>query len=98
VLVLRVFLRDASSGQERTVRALAGVVLVYWAAVMVNSSFDVYLEGPQGGIWFWSVFGIGLTIILLDHSARTCDNVRETLGSNRSNDAGPTGHVGGESV
>lgn len=24
----------------------------------VDTSFDPYLEGPQGGIWFWSVFGV----------------------------------------
>jgi hypothetical protein len=23
-------------------------------------SFDVYLEGPQGGIPFWSVIGLGM--------------------------------------
>jgi len=22
----------------------------------------VYLEGPQGDIWFWSVFGVGIVI------------------------------------
>lgn len=35
-------------------------VLVYWLAMLVNSSFDVYLESPQGGIWFWTIFGLGL--------------------------------------
>jgi hypothetical protein len=29
-------------------------------ALFVNASFDVYLEGPVGGIWFWSVFGVGI--------------------------------------
>lgn len=32
----------------------------YWAAFLVNASFDVFLEGPQGGIWFWCVFGFGI--------------------------------------
>jgi len=27
---------------------------------MVNASFDVLLEGPMGGIWFWTVYGVGL--------------------------------------
>jgi len=35
-------------------------VLAYWVAMMVNSSFDVHLEGPMGGIWFWVLFGFGL--------------------------------------
>jgi hypothetical protein len=28
----------------------------------VNASFDVFLEGPQGDIWFWSLFGVGIVI------------------------------------
>ncbi|MPZ48195.1 MAG: O-antigen ligase domain-containing protein [Dehalococcoidia bacterium] len=35
-------------------------ILVYWLAFLINTAFDVFLEGPQGGIWFWSVFGLGL--------------------------------------
>jgi hypothetical protein len=38
-------------------------LLAYWTAAMVNSTFDVYLEGPQGAIWFWSVFGFGLAAL-----------------------------------
>lgn len=48
--------------------ALAAVgawVLAYWVAMMVNTSFDPYLEGPQGGIWFWSLFGLGIAVIEL---------------------------------
>ncbi len=32
-------------------------LLVYWLAFNVNMSFDVYLEGPQGGIWYWCLVG-----------------------------------------
>lgn len=32
----------------------------YWAAFLINATFDVFLEGPMGGIWFWSVFGTGI--------------------------------------
>jgi hypothetical protein len=42
-------------------------VLLYWAAFMSNAAFDVYLEGPQGGIWFWCVFGLGLALLIRDH-------------------------------
>jgi hypothetical protein len=38
-------------------------ILAYWIALLVNASFDVYLEGPQGGIWFWCVFGYGVALI-----------------------------------
>ena len=33
---------------------------VFWLAFLINATFDVYLEGPMGGIWFWSVFGLGI--------------------------------------
>ena len=39
---------------------ILGWIFVYWLAAIVNTSFDVYLEGPQGGIWFWSLFGLGM--------------------------------------
>ncbi len=32
----------------------------FWAAFLINASFDVFLEGPMGGIWFWNVYGIGI--------------------------------------
>jgi hypothetical protein len=38
-------------------------LLVLWLAMTVNTSFDPYLEGPQGAIWFWSVFGVGLAAL-----------------------------------
>lgn len=37
-------------------------VLGYWCAFLINASFDVYLEGPQGGIWFWSMTGLGIGV------------------------------------
>jgi hypothetical protein len=40
-------------------------LLVYWAALTLNMSFDVYLEGPQGGIWFWSIIGLALAVLRL---------------------------------
>ena len=39
-------------------------VLAYWWAFMVNAGFDVFLEGPQGGIWLWSLFGFGLALLI----------------------------------
>ena len=35
-------------------------LLAWWAAFMVNASFDVFLEGPMGATWFWGMFGLGL--------------------------------------
>ena len=58
------------SGDGR-LAAVSAWVLVYWFAMMVDTSFDPYLEGPQGGIWFWSIFGLGLVVMRLDRRART---------------------------
>ena len=37
----------------------------FWVAALVNASFDVYLEGPMGGIWLWSVIGAGVAAVRL---------------------------------
>ncbi|MFB9993283.1 DUF3488 domain-containing protein [Deinococcus oregonensis] len=60
--LLRAHLLAKRAGQDLWVR-LNVWVLAYWAAFMVNASFDVYLEGPQGGIWFWCLFGFGLALL-----------------------------------
>ncbi|CAN5777301.1 hypothetical protein BH23CHL7_BH23CHL7_06400 [soil metagenome] len=38
-------------------------LLTYWVAALVNASFDVYLQGPQGGIWFWTITGLAVVAI-----------------------------------
>jgi hypothetical protein len=38
-------------------------LIAYWAAFMANATFDVFLEGPMGGIWLWNVFGIGIAAV-----------------------------------
>ncbi len=35
------------------------VVICYELAILINASFDVALEGPMQGIWFWCLFGFG---------------------------------------
>jgi hypothetical protein len=37
-----------------------GWLFVMWLAALANMTFDPYLQGPQGGIWFWSVMGLGM--------------------------------------
>jgi len=36
--------------------------LAYWTAMVVDSCFDVALEGPQLGIWFWALMGYGVAL------------------------------------
>jgi hypothetical protein len=35
-------------------------LFAYFAAFAINGSFDVFIEGPMGGIWFWTIFGVGV--------------------------------------
>ncbi|HEY2759656.1 MAG TPA: hypothetical protein VGI75_02910, partial [Pirellulales bacterium] len=35
-------------------------LFAYWAALLIQASFDVYLEGPVGGLWFWTITGVGI--------------------------------------
>ncbi|MEE9403705.1 MAG: O-antigen ligase family protein, partial [Algisphaera sp.] len=35
-------------------------LFAYWAGLMFNAAFDVYFEGPMGGLWIWSVIGVGM--------------------------------------
>jgi hypothetical protein len=30
---------------------------------MANASFDVFIEGPMGGIWLWTIYGVGLAAV-----------------------------------
>jgi hypothetical protein len=40
-------------------------LLTYWTTIVVASSFDVVLEGPVMGVWFWTIHGIGLACLVL---------------------------------
>ncbi len=64
LFLLRALLAHRRAG-DKQLAAVAAWVLAFWAAIMVNTSFDPYLEGPQGGIWFWALIGLGLVVIRL---------------------------------
>ena len=57
--LMRACLRARRAGAEWWFRMNVWI-LAYWLACMVNASFDVFLEGPHGGIWFWALFGFGI--------------------------------------
>lgn len=55
--------RSAWRARRAGLDAWAGFYAVcgaFWLAAHVNASFDVYLEGPMGAVWFWAVFGLAL--------------------------------------
>lgn len=62
--LLRAAIGAHRAGRYLWVRIFAWL-FVYWVAAMVNLSFDPYLEGPHGGIWFWTLFGLGLAAMQL---------------------------------
>jgi len=52
----------------------ADVILVtgvWLLAALVNSSFDVYLEGPQGGVPFWICVGVALSALMRRDKTRS---------------------------
>jgi hypothetical protein len=67
--LLRAVFAHRRAGDMR-VAAVGAWIFVYWAAMMVNTSFDPYLEGPQGGIWFWTLFGLGMVVMRLTPQLR----------------------------
>ena len=40
-------------------------VLSYAIGFVINASFDVALEGPMQGIWFWCLFGFGIGSVMI---------------------------------
>lgn len=67
--LLRAGLRAHADGRPFWTR-MTGWLFVYWLAALVNMSFDVYLEGPQGGVWFWVVFGLGMAAMSAELATR----------------------------
>jgi O-antigen ligase len=57
----------------------------YWLAIVLDSAFDVALEGPMLGIWYWTLFGIGMSaMVICTYEARQRSRVR-TPRTNRRN-------------
>jgi len=59
VAIFDAYWRSRRAGDRRW-SGLFIAVLAYWVALMLNAAVDVFLEGPMGATWFWSVFGFGL--------------------------------------
>ena len=70
--VLRATLAHRRAGDTQ-LAAVGGLIVAYWVAMMVDTSFDPYLEGPQGGIWFWAIFGLGLVVMRLAPRRRVAE-------------------------
>jgi hypothetical protein len=65
-LMGRNLLRARREGQ-RFWEGLFFFLPTYVLAFLINGSFDVFIEGPMGGIWMWTLYGIGLGAALVHH-------------------------------
>ena len=41
------------------------LVTCYATSIIINATFDVTLEGPMQGIWFWCLFGFGTGTVMV---------------------------------
>jgi peptidoglycan/LPS O-acetylase OafA/YrhL len=56
------------SAQRRREPGWAGFFLFvgcYALAAVINATFDVALEGPMQGIWFWCLIGLGIGSVMI---------------------------------
>lgn len=60
--VLNRYFQAKAAGRRRW-QGLFLFLLAYWAAFMANTTFDVFIEGPMGAIWLWTVYGAGLAAV-----------------------------------
>jgi hypothetical protein len=51
-------------GQEQWAKLFL-FVTCYAASFIINATFDVTIEGPMQGIWFWCLFGFGIGSVMV---------------------------------
>jgi hypothetical protein len=64
IALLRAYRRAAYTSADWWARVDLWI-LACWVTFIVNAAFEVSLESPQGGIWFWSLFGFGIAALRL---------------------------------
>jgi hypothetical protein len=63
-MLVRAMLTARARGDERWVELFL-FVACYAMSIMINATFDVVLEGPMQGIWFWCLFGFGIGSVMV---------------------------------
>lgn len=63
-------------GRERWVELFL-FIACYAASILINATFDVTLEGPMQGIWFWCLFGFGIGSVMV-YRAQQSDGFGDT--------------------
>jgi len=69
---------DARRAREQEWAGLFLVVGCYALAGLINATFDVALEGPMQGIWFWCLIGIGMAASMIFRFQMKQDAMRGT--------------------
>jgi O-Antigen ligase len=49
-------------------------ITCYAMSIIINAAFDVTLEGPMQGIWFWCLFGFGIGSVMV-YRAQPADGI-----------------------
>ena len=63
-MLTNVMLTARARGHEQWANLFLFIVC-YVAAIVISASFDVVLEGPMQGIWFWCLFGFGVGSVMI---------------------------------
>lgn len=85
--MLRAYFKARSLGQDNWAKINLWMI-GFWIAFLVNMSFTVYLEGPHGGIWFWSLMGFGVALLEWQRSLLPVSSARARVDSARPTYAG----------
>lgn len=64
VMMLKTMFAARSRGHQQWAELFL-FITCYAVSVIICSSFDVVLEGPQQGIWFWCLFGFGIGSVMV---------------------------------
>jgi O-Antigen ligase len=68
-MLMRAMLTARISGQKHWANLFL-FIGCYAAAILINATFDVTLEGPTQGIWFWCLFGFGVGSAMIYRAQR----------------------------
>lgn len=71
VLIIGIIVSTARAPESAYHARGAYFLVIYIIAYLFNASFDVYLEGPPGGIPFWTVVGFSLVFVVRSATRRT---------------------------
>jgi hypothetical protein len=63
-MLLNAMFSARARGHERWVELFL-FIFCYAISILINATFDVTLEGPMQGIWFWCLFGFGVGSVMV---------------------------------